>query len=528
LSASAATTTAAAAAAAAAAATEDSTEVALTDYYNNQYVGALGVGTPAQSLTVVFDTGSSDLWLPSSACESCGHHTTFDSASSSTYASVAASPSFEVDYGSGKVSGYQAVETVTVGDFAVDNVLFGEVTYEDTEISSFMMDGIAGLAFSGLSMVTTPTLLETLHDQHPAMPYYFSLFLSNDPDASSSKPSQLVFGSYDLPGTMGSDNATWQFTPVVKRGYGEFKYWTVKLSSFTAQPSQSWSSQEARQLRRKRKRRLLDAGGDGDDEDEVDDCPEFCASGSCYAIVDSGTSGIAVPEAEYDALMAFVTSNVQCTGTTCFYASVDEFPDLEIHLSPDNVFPLKADDYVSCSRWGECVVKFQVSSGSNYWILGDCFLEAYYTLFDVENMRVGFACPNGGKCEGGDWHGKGGFVEVDGPPLWQQLSLVCAVAGSVALVLYSGARRLAASSSCCLFLLRGKGKRRGGGGSLFEGYGDEGGLQKDSGGCGSNGLAPFSSSASPGSYGGMGEVWSGTDESSSTETFFAGPALKPI
>ena len=38
-------------------------------------------------------------------------------------------------------------------------------------------------------------------------------------------------------------------------------------------------------------------------------------------------------------------------------------------------------------------------------------MEAYYTLFDIENLRVGFACA--GECNGGNWHGKGGFVEVD-------------------------------------------------------------------------------------------------------------------
>ena len=43
-------------------------------------------------------------------------------------------------------------------------------------------------------------------------------------------------------------------------------------------------------------------------------------------------------------------------------------------------------------RWGECVFKIQPSYGGGYWILGDVFMEAYYTLFDVENMRVGFAC----------------------------------------------------------------------------------------------------------------------------------------
>lgn len=44
-----------------------------------------------------------------------------------------------------------------------------------------MMDGIAGLGFGGLSMVTTPTLLELLHRDHPEVPNVFSVYLSCDP-----------------------------------------------------------------------------------------------------------------------------------------------------------------------------------------------------------------------------------------------------------------------------------------------------------------------------------------------------------
>lgn len=44
-----------------------------------------------------------------------------------------------------------------------------------------MMDGIAGLGFPGLSMVTTPTLLEILHRDHPELQNLFSVYLSCDP-----------------------------------------------------------------------------------------------------------------------------------------------------------------------------------------------------------------------------------------------------------------------------------------------------------------------------------------------------------
>ena len=379
-------------------------DLVLTDYFNNQYVGQISIGTPAQQLSVVFDTGSSDLWIPGRGCNECGHHATFDYTASSTYEPLLDKngdlSKFEVDYGSGKVTGYQAKDSVHLGSLELDDVAFGEVVYEDRDIQSFMMDGIAGLAFRGLSMVTKPTLLELLHEQHPDVPYLFSLYLSNDPD-DADRPSHLTFGDYDL-GIVG-DNATWHYTPVIKRGFGDFKYWTVKMTGMAVVST--------------------------DDASELDLCPS-----GCYAIVDSGTSGIAVPEESYDALVAAVTKGLNCRDITCYYAKSADFPALTFKLSPDNEFPMHAADYVSCSRWGECVIKFQKSSGSSYWILGDVFMEAYYTLYDVDNLRVGFACA--GDCNGGTWHGKGGYVEVDEVSTWAQLLLCFAALSIVSILAY--------------------------------------------------------------------------------------------
>lgn len=68
-----------------------------------QYYSKIAVGTPFQPLTVVFDTGSSVLWVPLVQCKQCHKGDKYDPAKSS---SVTVSAKIDVlNYGKGSCIG---------------------------------------------------------------------------------------------------------------------------------------------------------------------------------------------------------------------------------------------------------------------------------------------------------------------------------------------------------------------------------------------------------------------------------------
>merc|ERR1719478_1652454 len=76
--------------------------VVINDYQDAQYYGAIQMGTPPQELRVVYDTGSSNLWVNNIPVpwwkKLLPHHQMYDHSKSSSY--VANGTTFNIQYGS--------------------------------------------------------------------------------------------------------------------------------------------------------------------------------------------------------------------------------------------------------------------------------------------------------------------------------------------------------------------------------------------------------------------------------------------
>ncbi|KAG0231857.1 hypothetical protein BGW42_008606 [Actinomortierella wolfii] len=107
---------------------------------------SVGIGTPAQNFSIVLDTGSSDFWIPSTACTTivCVGLNRFNANQSSTFHDEA--KPFEAKYGDGSfVSGVTGIDTVTLSRQKIANQSFGLAAVDETSVAQKGVEGVLGL-----------------------------------------------------------------------------------------------------------------------------------------------------------------------------------------------------------------------------------------------------------------------------------------------------------------------------------------------------------------------------------------------
>jgi hypothetical protein len=331
-------------------AAEGATEsIVIKDYSNAQYFGEVEIGTPPQKFTVIFDTGSSNLWVPKVKCHNCGYwfvhggKSKYDHEKSSSFQMDGSD--FHIQYGSGDVKGKFAVDGITLAeDIRVENQKFAEVSDAGGLGVGYVMgkfDGILGLGFEGLSLGGAKTVFGNAIDQGVVAQPVFAFNLGDNEDG------ELTLGGYDDSKFTGE--ITW--VPL-----SEAKYWLIDVENVSAG---SYSS------------------------------------GTTNGIVDSGTSLITGPSREIKKIANSVGATANIMGQYTIDCSlVSNLPDLDFKIG-GKVFSVPGEDLVIRAS-GTCLfamMGMDIREGPQ-WILGDVFMRQYYSIFDYGQKRVGFATPN--------------------------------------------------------------------------------------------------------------------------------------
>ncbi|KAI0675319.1 acid protease [Trametes maxima] len=335
--------------------------VPLEDFFlgtDLQWFGNISVGTPPQTVSVVFDTGSETLEFASTECKSCTQKNKFDPAKSSTFVrgnrvstlpfatGVGVDPVVDDDY---VLTIRSATDTVTVGGVAAKGVSLFTIIDQTPKFNLDPFLGIQGMGSSAEGFFAA--VVKT------GLPSLFSLFVTPNKVGNA----ELLIGGIDKTKFKGD------LIYADQTGEGD---WEVESSQISVNGKTT--------SRLKRRRNI---------------------------IFDSGTSNILFDTQTTEAMYALISPDIKpfddepgAYGLPCskigslpakidftFTSQAGKAFNLTIPSEELNVGPFSSDP-------STCQTLINAFDGLE--LVGGSLLKHYYSVWDVGGQRMGFA-PNG-------------------------------------------------------------------------------------------------------------------------------------
>jgi len=329
--------------------------VVINDYQDSQYYGTVQLGTPQQEMRVIYDSGSSNLWV-SNIKPGFIHigqkHNYYQHKKSTSY--VQNGTKFAIAYGSGPVAGEYSADTMSIGGVEIPGYTFAEANDVSGLGPAYAVghfDGILGMGWDDISVDGVQTPLRALVESGKLDEPVYAFYLG-----SGGAAGELTLGGVN-PARYTGD---FHYVPVVEMVPGVTGYWEIVLDDVLVNGASISSSKRG--------------------------------------VVDSGTSLMVVPSDEVATIAAAVGAK-QLSKIPPFNReyTIDcsaDAPAIDFVID-GNTYSLAKEDYSLDQGSGQCLFAFMgqdiPAPVGPLIIMGDVFMRAHYCKFDVGQRRVGFA-----------------------------------------------------------------------------------------------------------------------------------------
>jgi len=305
------------------------------------YFAVVKFGSASTPLYLLLDTGASTTWVmgPSCTTNACQTHDSFGTGDSTTLRTT--TEPFEVAYGAGNVNGTLASDSVSIAGMMFQ-MTFGIANYTSSDFQNFPIDGILGLS---LAKSSTPSFVQTLVASKALKSNLFGMSLnraSNGPNTG-----EINFGAPDTSKYSGNLN----YFPVSSNGEGD---WAIPMGNVGFGNTQSGITGK-------------------------------------LAYIDTGTSYIFCPPDQAATFYGIVPgSKILSTGTTVTYSVPCDTTTVLTFTFGSATYSVLAKDWIGPEVNGVCTGNvYGHAVVPDAWLLGDTFLKNVYTVFDIDQNRVG-------------------------------------------------------------------------------------------------------------------------------------------